>query len=350
MVGELGFQDRGTTKLGRKYRVTTPVPKDAWRVILANAQESLITQTPDWMSAIVSGGGWQDRSRLYDLDGGRQLLVALVGLGVGPATVLTSWSTGWGYGGNLSSDGLLTEGDAELIAGDLASHKTPRTPLAPSPYDRLRSSATHSATTRIDHLTHLLDLSMGKGPVRKGYKRDARRSILHAQRTNVQVDRQEGSKSLPAFYRLYKKSAMRWTRAADRPRTVGLIQQRVTERLHLLTALSGALSPVLRDGAHSLNFRAAMDRELAGPSHANALLHHCAIDEATAESARSYSFGDSDVGSSLAAYDASYGARPVTWSSYHWEHFPVAAASSAVREAYRGRMRWSARGFALDKR
>jgi hypothetical protein len=351
------------------YSVTTPAPERIWRDLLTKADDPLVTQTPEWMSGILAGTHWKNRSRLYKLDNGKHLLVPLVGFGVGPMTVLTSFPTGWGYGGALSSDGSLTVSDVLLITKDLATVNALRTSFTPSPFDRTWATVASSANTTVEYLTQVLDLSMGRDRVWKGYKNDVRRNILHAQRNQVRVQQEEGAHGLPVFYDLYKKSIVRWARAAGRPPILGLIQQRIIERIHVLTSLAAELGPafatwtafvrgrpaaamiILRGGAHTLNWRAAMDRDLAGPSHANALLQHYTIEKALEEGAKAYSFGESDVGSSLAAYKARYGARPVTWSTYHWERLPVTTASLAVREAYRRAAPWLGRiPVSRDKR
>jgi hypothetical protein len=114
-------------------RVISPVPPTEW-ARLSGSSDVLPTQSPEWTRCVSAGAGWQDRSRLYELDNGRRLLVPLVGRGRGRATVLASWPYGWGYGGALASDGRLTNADVVLVVRDLAGLGALRVSLTPSPF------------------------------------------------------------------------------------------------------------------------------------------------------------------------------------------------------------------------
>lgn len=354
LAGEPGTSGECTAPAGfaEPYSVTSPAPPHRWRDLVAANPDALITQTPEWMASIVSVGRWRDQSRFYELASGRQLLVPLVGLGRGPATILKSLPAGCGYGGALASDGRLTTADVSLICADLARLGVVRASVVPSPYDTGWGAASLTATGQVGYLTHLLDLAGGSAHVWSGYSSNVRRSVRRAERSGVEVRRDDTGALLPVFTELHRKSMDRWASRAGRPVRVARVQQRfieLTDRLPSISrSLPGALvvraafvsgEPaaaivVLRGGAQALYWRGAMDRALAAPTHANALLHHLAIEEAIADGARSYCFGESDPGSELAVYKAKFGAQPVSWSSYHWERLPMTAAAASLRAAY----------------
>ncbi len=335
------------------YQVTSPAPIQAWQQVLSANDSALVTQTPQWMASIVAGGRWRDRSRLYDLDDGRRLLVPMVGMGRGPAGIARSWPYGWGYGGALSSTGAVTGGDVSLIAHDLARIPGVRTSLVTSPWEPQWQNGPFQPTARVNYLTHILDLAGGDAGVWKGYAENVRRSVRRAEKSGLEVVRDDTGAMLPAYRDLHRKSVIRWAQSAGQPVTPARIRLKLSEVNDRLPTLSRELGQamvlwvalvrgepaaaivVLAGSAHALYWRGAMDRELAGPTHANALLHHLAIREAVSAGARSYCFGESGLGSALATYKSKFGAKPVEWSTYHWERVPVTAATAAVLAGYR---------------
>jgi hypothetical protein len=321
-------------------------------VRLAGSSDALPTQSLQWLSCVTAGGGWQDRSRLYELPDGRRLLVPLVGRGRGRTALLASWPYGWGYGGALASDGRLTASDVAVIVRDLADLGALRVSLSPSPFEGAWQAARPFAWGRVDHLIHVLDLTGGRDAVWRGYSQNVRRSIRRAEGTRLEVRRDDTGALLPVFAHLHRLSAQRWAAAAGRPARLGPLEKRITEPPRRLAAAANALGPalvvwgafldgqpvaaivVLRGRSRVLCWRGAMNRDLAAPTHANALLHHRAIDEALSEGATCYSFGESGEGSQLAVYKSKFGARPLRWSAYHLEHLPLTATLSATRTAY----------------
>jgi hypothetical protein len=354
LEGEPGTPLEGSAQAGvaGRYSVTSPAPPHVWRDLVAVNPDALITQTPEWMASIVSVGRWRDQSRLYELASGRQLLVPLVGLGRGPAMILKSLPAGSGYGGALASDGTLTPSDVTLVSADLSRTKALSASLVPTPYDTVWNAAAATATGRVGYLTHILDLARGRERVWKAYSSNVRRSVRRAERSGVEIRRDVAGALLPVFTELHRKSMDRWASRAGRPVRVARLHQRfleftdrlpsisrqLPERLAVWAAFVGgepaAAIVVLRGERQALYWRGAMDRELAAPTHANALLHHLAIEEAINDGAGSYCFGESDLGSDLAVYKAKFGAEPVSWFSYQWERLPLTAAAASLRAGY----------------
>jgi lipid II:glycine glycyltransferase (peptidoglycan interpeptide bridge formation enzyme) len=78
--------------------------------------------------------------------------------------------------------------------------------------------------------------------------------------------------------------------------------------------------------------RGAMDHDLAGPVHANDLLHRMAIEEACQEGCRHYHMGESGSSESLARFKERFGAEAHDYSEYHMERLPIRGATVPLRQ------------------
>jgi hypothetical protein len=76
---------------------------------------------------------------------------------------------------------------------------------------------------------------------------------------------------------------------------------------------------VLAHGVNVSYWRGAMDRDLAGPTRANFLLHSRAIEDACRGGRRYYHMGETDPGSSLARFKAQFGAEAHPYLEYRLE-------------------------------
>ncbi|WP_432483314.1 GNAT family N-acetyltransferase [Kineococcus esterisolvens] len=328
----------------------------------------MVTQTPRWLRCLESATSWRDSGRLYEVPGGRFLVLPMASRGSGPFRISASWPHGWGYGGVLASDGVVTPADLAIVGADLAATPGLRTTVVPSPFPPRQGPALPGARADHPYLTQVLDLSGGAGAVWRGYSGNVRRSVRRAEREGVEVRRDAAGGALPEFAHLYRLSAVRWAHKAGRPAALGRLQARLQEPPRLLEAVSRGMGEdlitwtayvggqaaasvvILRGDGHSLMWRGAQDQQLAGRTHANALLHHLAIEEAVARGDRSYSFGESDPGSSLAAYKSKFGAVDFTWAACSFERFPVSATGAAALRAYRSASSLAGRGRGRERR
>jgi lipid II:glycine glycyltransferase (peptidoglycan interpeptide bridge formation enzyme) len=76
-----------------------------------------------------------------------------------------------------------------------------------------------------------------------------------------------------------------------------------------------------------------MDKELAGPTRANYLLHRLAIEDACAAGCHHYHMGETGASKSLAQFKTRFGAHPYPYAEYHLEMVPVTAVDRAMRSA-----------------
>jgi hypothetical protein len=74
-----------------------------------------------------------------------------------------------------------------------------------------------------------------------------------------------------------------------------------------------------------------MNKELAGPTRANYLLHRLAIEEACDADCFYYDMGESGASDSLARFKTRFGARPQPYAEYHLERLPITAVDRHAR-------------------
>ena len=243
----------------------------------------------------------------------------------------------------MASDGRVTTEDLAVVTEDLRAGAAARVIVHPHPLQSGWDDLGTGSHLHSRYLTHVLDLSSGRAGVWAGYSKNVRRSIRRAESSGVEVVRDDQGALLPTFATLYGLSMLRWAQAKGRSTTVARLHGRVEEPRRRLQSIAAALGTdcvvygaflegqpvaaivVLHGVDHSVYWRGAMDRELAARTHANALLHHTAIEEALCAGHTSYSFGESDEGSDLARYKAKFGATPISWSAYRVEGLPVTA-------------------------
>ena len=116
---------------GHAVRVTTPVPTDVWTTVASTDPSTLPFQTPAWRDCVCSGSVWRDASRLYELPGGRQLVLMMARRGSpSQIAVKASWPPGWGSGGVLAPGGVRPE-EVALVCADLARSRALSTTVRP---------------------------------------------------------------------------------------------------------------------------------------------------------------------------------------------------------------------------
>ena len=118
-------------------RVTSPAPREVWDEICDADPLAGPTQLPAWLDCMCRADGWADSSRLYEMPGGRRLVLPLVRKTVVPTpgdakplSIQASFPHGWGLGGILAPGGT-TMADAALVLADLADTPGLRTTIRP---------------------------------------------------------------------------------------------------------------------------------------------------------------------------------------------------------------------------
>src|SRR2546429_2734143 len=102
---------------------------------MAADPNAVATQSPQWLDCLCQARGYHDSSRLYELPGGRTLVLPMAARSAaGVPIAMGSWPYGWGYGGILVAGGRLSAADARLVLADLSRRPVLRTTVVPTPH------------------------------------------------------------------------------------------------------------------------------------------------------------------------------------------------------------------------
>lgn len=332
--------------------VTSPAPRRAWETVVHASTQALAFHTPAWLDCLCEVGGYADASRLYELRGGRWAILPLVrrrGL-ARTLAVEASLPYGWGFGGAVATGGLTTE-DATTILADLAGRMVLLTSLRPSPLVApIWAAAAPSGLAAAPRLAHVLDLEGGFERVwSERFAARARRHARRAEREEVVVEYDTTGRLVPVFYDLYRRSVVRWARQAGEPLRLARWRAQRGEPLRKYQAIAArmgeacrvyvawvdgqpaAASIVLYHGSNASYWRGAMDKDLAGPSQANFLLHSRSIEDACIAGCRYYHMGESGNSVSLAHFKEAFGAEPHRYMEYHLERLPITQLTGWAR-------------------
>ena len=334
-----------------KGRVTAPAPREVWREVLAQDPDAVVSQSPEWLDALCAAGHHADASRLYELPGGRNLILPMVrrvGLPNG-YRVEASLPAAWGMGGIVAPGGASGE-DVAAVFSELASRVQLRTSISPSPLlASAWAAARPSGTTTVARRAHVLKLDRPFGKLwSERFTGSARTAVRKAERSGLTVECDVSGRLVPVFYELFEQSLRRWASQQHEPAALALWRGRRRDPMHkfeLMSKLLGdacriwvawsdgrpaaAILVLQRGNAHYT--RGAMDKELAGPTRANYLLHSRAIEDACSAGCRVYHMGESGRSESLAQFKTRFGAEAHDYAEYHLERFAITTADKRAR-------------------
>jgi hypothetical protein len=358
-------RDWDRTSSLRSFVVTSPAPAEVWNEIWESAPGALPSQTPDWLRCVCAVDGYEDATRLYETPDGRRLIVPLVRRRrLGPAlTMEYALPIGWGPGGLVAEGGVVKLEDVRLIVADLARRQVHSVSLRPDPATAaIWELAIPPFVFREPRMAQTLVLDGDFDRVwRASFRSDTRNRIRRAERKGVVVERDDTGRLVPVFQGLYAKSVERWAWKEGVP--LGLARWRAARRepsrkLSTVAATLGAscrvygafldgqpvASIVVLFGRSTATYwRGAMAEKLAGPVHANYLLHRTAIQDAVEAGCTAYHMGDSAPGSPLSLFKSRFGAVEQHYSCYTIERLPIspmlARARTGVRQALQRRAR-----------
>lgn len=331
--------------------VTIPAPRDLWEATLASDPNALVFQAPRWIDCVCAFTGYEDASRLYELPGGRCVVLPLVRRRSlpSPFTTEASLPSTWDPGGVIASGGVRAS-DLERVFDDLTGRPVLRTSLRPSPLDAPAwAAARPPSAVLIPRLAHVLELEGGFGRVwKERFKGTARTAVRKAERSGLAVERDTSGKLVPVLYELFERSFDRWAHKQHEPLPLARWRRRrrdPIEKFELIARMLGeacriwvawrdgqpAAAILVLQGNNASYTRGMMDRELAGPTRANYLLHRLAIEEACDEGCRYYDMGETGSSDSLAQFKTRFGARPRRYAEYHLERLPITALDRHAR-------------------
>jgi Acetyltransferase (GNAT) domain len=334
-------------------RVTSPAPRELWRALLASDPNARISQTPEWIDCICAFGRYEDASRLYELPGGRQLVLPMVRHRdlPGPLASEASLPAGWEPCGIVAPK-RLEASEVAAVLRDLACRATVRTSLRPGPVQGSAwAAAQPPGITVVPRLAHTLQLDGGFERVwTKCFTSTARRAVRKAERSDVTVERDTSGRLIPIVQELFELSLDRWASQQHEPRLLARWRGHRRDpprKLELIARMLGnacriwlawhdqrpAAAIVVLQGKNTSYVRGMMDKELAGPTRANYLLHRLAIEEACDAGSRYYDMGETGASPSLAQFKTQFGARAYPHADYHMERLPITALDRHARSA-----------------
>jgi len=322
-----------------------------WEGLLASDPNALASHTPAWIDFVCCAGGYEDASRLYELPGGRRVVLPMVRRPhlPDPLAEEASFPPAWGIGGLVAPGGVRLE-DASAVFADLSGRGLLRASLRPNPLDaEVWGAAQPSRAIVRPRLAHVLSLEGGLGKVwKERFRGNARTAVRKAERCGITVQCDTSGTLVPVVQALFERSVRRWAEQQHEPLALARwrSQRRDPQRkLELMTQVLGeacrvwvawsqgqpAAAIVVLQGRNAHETRGMMNVELAGPTRANYLLHMLAIEQACAAGCRNYHMGETGTSSSLAQFKTRFGARPHPYAEYHLERLPITALDRRAR-------------------
>ncbi len=350
---------------GRAVRMISPVPNEIWEEVAAADPSATAFQWPAWRDCVCSSGKWQDASRLYELPGGRQVVLMLARRTAWPGRLApaASWPPGWGTGGVLAPGGVRPEEVAmirdDLAAGwNLCTNVRPGFTAAPdwAPFDG--SGFVIPRTVHVAEFDRSFDQYLLRSVTarRRGYLRTAQR---HIERAGVVITSGNSPELVQAFYDVY----LRWIerRAAQRhvPTALAVWKGQRAEPYEKYATVANRLGsgcriwvawredrPIgammsLYAGNSAVGWRAFTDRS-AAPARFRLfeLMAVEALRHACESGCRCMDMGESVGKSDLAEIKKRLGGREMSSPEYCFQRLPVAQGQLAFQK-YRGRAeRW----------
>lgn len=332
-------------------QVRSPAPREIWEATLASDPNALAFQTPSWLDCVCAFDGYEDASRLYELPGGRRLVLPLVRTRNLPARLRTETSLPptWDPGGVVATGGIRI-GDAERVLDDLADRPVLRTSVRPSSLVAAAwATAQRPGVVAVPRLAHVLELEGGFGRVWKDrFAGTARTAVRKAERSDLTVERDTSGRLVPVMYELFERSFHRWARKQHEPLALARWRRRRRDPIEKFELIARTLGEACRiwvawragepaaailvlQGANASYTRGMMNKELAGPTRANYLLHRLAIEEACDAGCFHYDMGESGSSESLAQFKTRFGARPQPYAEYHLERLPITTLDRHAR-------------------
>jgi len=333
------------------FETIRPAPRDAWESLLALDPNALLSHSPAWTDFVCGAGGYEDASRLYELPGGRRLVLPMVRRRhlPGPLAEEASFPPAWGIGGLVAPGGVRLE-DAAAVFADLAGRGLLRASLRPNPVDaEAWRAAQPPGATVLPRLAHVLSLEGGFRRVwKERFRGTARTAVRKAERSGLSVQRDTSGTLVPIAQALFDRSVRRWAEQQHEPQAIARWRSQRRDpprKLELMTRTLGgacrlwvawsqgepAAAIVVLQGENAHYTRGMMDIDLAGPTRANYLLHMLAIEEACAAGCRHYQMGETGSSSSLAQFKTRFGARPQPYAEYRLERLPLTALDRHAR-------------------
>jgi Acetyltransferase (GNAT) domain len=340
---------------GQPVRVTVPVPGSIWQQVADSDPAAMPFQQPAWRDCVCASGEWRDTSRLYQVAGGRQLVLMMARRTGRPPLLAreASWPVGWGTGGLLATGGVRPD-DAALVASDLAGSRVLSTTVRPAFGAASAWSGVGRQAFTIPRAVHVADCGcsfeeyLARSVTRRARSR-IRATQRHAEAAGIVITSGNSPELVQALYQVY----LRWAdwRAAQRniPQGVARWRARRAEPATKFSTVASRLGegcriwvawwegrPVAADislyaGQAAIGWRAFIDRTAPARFRLAELLA-AEVLRYTCESGYRYlELGESGGRASLAHTKTRLGGQEHQLAEYCFERVPLAAGRMALQ-------------------
>jgi len=333
------------------FQVTSPAPRAAWLEALDADPEALVTQTPTWLDFVCAAGRYEDASLLFEWTDGRRLVLPMARRRGQPArwAPVVSYAESWGMGGVVGSGAMDPDAIADIFQY-LSTQPAIRASIRPNPRAaEAWAAACPPGAVTIPRRAHVLDLEGGFDKVwSRRFTGVARTAVRKAERSGLVVERDTTGRLLPVFYELFQQSIDRWAGLQHEPRALAHWRAQRRDPFQKLQTMARwlgdacrvwvawsdgrpAASIVVLQGPNADYIRGAMDKQLAGPTRANYLLHRLAIEEACRDGCRMYHMGESGESPTLGQFKSRFGAEALPYAEYRLERIPLTSIEQSLR-------------------
>jgi lipid II:glycine glycyltransferase (peptidoglycan interpeptide bridge formation enzyme) len=175
-----------------------------------------------------------------------------------------------------------------------------------------------------------------------------RTTIRKAEQAGLEIESGNGPRQIEAFYGLLQRSVDRWAHHQHESLTLARWRAARRDPIKKFDLLAQAMGPALRIWVarhqgqpaaailvlqhHNAHYtRGAMDEALAGPTAANYLLHHLAIEAACAAGCSSYHMGETGQSGPLAQFKSRFGAVATPYTEFLHEKIPLHWLNSSAK-------------------
>lgn len=327
------------------------MPRETWQEIYHDDPDALVTQSPDWIDCICANDRYRDGSVLFEAGDGRRLVLPSVDHRWAPprfgiaASLPSYWEAGGPIGEGARDPVMLQAVLDHLAAGPHFSFRVRPNAIHAPTWQQLNSES----YIKIAFTDQSIDLRGGFEEVKKTcFRSSVRRGVKKALASGIEIEHEIGDRLIPVFYDLYEKSIIRWAeqqreplalskwraRLRDPRQKLEAIARTMKERCHVWVARhrgQPAAAIIVLQEHNAQYIRGAMDKDIAGKTGANFLLHYNAIEEACRAGCGHYHMGESRKGSPLAHFKAHFGAELIDYEEYRHEFLPVTKADRWLR-------------------
>ncbi len=331
---------------GLRVEVRARERERLWRRVISADPESMVDQSPEWMRAITSLGAWQDATRIYEVADGRLAVLPMARRA--PGRIMASPPHAWGFGG-LVAEGGVTEHDVRAVLSTFEARPGLRQSVRPNPLQATAwQEGVPSQWAALPRLAHVIDLQDGCDAVWARLDKDVRRRVRRAERLGVEIECDTTGRLIPILYELLQRSVIRWASIQNEPLRLARLRARRRDPIEKSEAMAAHVGSRFRlwvaryegrpvaanlvlQGHNAHATRGVMDRDLAAPVSATALLEWHAIRDACRSGCRHYHMGESGSSTSLAKNKERYGARRYPYFEYRRERLPLSAIDGWAR-------------------